>query len=125
MVFVTGPLYSGKKTFIREWMHWDEETLSRNAVWDVQKLAAEWDDLELLAEELSKKRVVIATEVGGGIVPLTERERAERETAGRLACLLAKRADLVIRVFCGIPTVLKGRNHCEDLFAAAWTDKLQ
>lgn len=109
MVFVTGPLYSGKKTFIKEWMHWDEEALSRHAVWDVQKLAAECDDLELLAEELSKKQVVIATEVGGGIVPADEREREAREAAGRLACLLAKKADLVIRVFCGIPTVIKGK----------------
>lgn len=109
MVFVTGPLYSGKKTFVKEWMHWDRETLSRNAVWDVQELAAECDNLELLAEELSQKQVVIATEVGGGIVPVTEKERKTREAAGRLACLLAKRADLVIRVFCGIPTVLKGK----------------
>lgn len=109
MVFVTGPLYSGKRTFVREWMHWDEETLSQNAVWDVQNLAAERDDLEGLAEELSKRQVVIATEVGGGIVPATAGERAAREAAGRLACLLAKRADLVVRVFCGIPTVLKGK----------------
>lgn len=109
MVFVTGPLYSGKKTFVKEWMHWDKETLSQNAVWDVQELAAECEDLELLTEELSKKQVVIATEVGGGIVPAIPEERAAREAAGRLSCLLAKKADLVIRVFCGIPTVLKGK----------------
>lgn len=44
MVFVTGPLYSGKKTFVKEWMHWDEETLSRNAVWDVQELVSDCED---------------------------------------------------------------------------------
>lgn len=108
MVFVTGPLYSGKKTFVKEWMHWDEEVLSQNAVWDVQELAASCENLEQLAEKLSQKQVVIATEVGGGIVPATAQGRAARETAGRLACLLAKKADTVIRVFCGIPTVLKG-----------------
>ena len=107
MVFVTGPLYSGKKDFVKEWMHWDEEALSQNAIWDVQELAAGCDDLEQLAEELSQKQVVIATEVGGGIVPATAEERAAREAAGRLSCLLAKKADTVIRVFCGIPTVLK------------------
>ena len=63
---------------------------------------------QVLAEELSQKQVVIATEVGGGIVPATAEERAAREAAGRLSCLLAKKADTVIRVFCGIPTVLKG-----------------
>ena len=36
-------------------------------------------------------------------------ERAAREAAGRLACLLAQRADAVVRVFCGIPVVLKGK----------------
>lgn len=108
MVFVTGPLYSGKKTFVKEWMNWDEEALSWNAVWNVQDLAADCENLEQLAEELSQKKVIIATEVGGGIVPITDKERAAREAAGRLACLLAKKADTVIRVFCGIPTVLKG-----------------
>ena len=108
MVFVTGPLYSGKKTFVKEWMHWDEETLSQNAIWDVQELAAGCDNLEQLAQELSQKQVVIATEVGSGIVPATAEDRAAREAAGRLSCLLAKKADTVIRVFCGIPTVLKG-----------------
>lgn len=108
MVFVTGPLYSGKKTFVKQWLHWDEETLSQHAMWDVQELAAGCGDLEQLAQELSQKQVVIAVEVGGGIVPACAEERAAREAAGRLACLLAKRADAVIRVFCGIPTVLKG-----------------
>ena len=37
-----------------------------------------------------------------------EAERAAREAAGRLACLLAARADCVVQMFCGIPTVLKG-----------------
>lgn len=108
MVFVTGPLYSGKKTFVKEWLHWDEEAMRENAVWDVQDLAADCDDLITLAETLAKKQVVIATEIGGGIVPADAKDRASREAAGRLACLLTKKADTVIRVFCGIPTVLKG-----------------
>ena len=35
-------------------------------------------------------------------------ERAHRENAGRLACLLAARADTVVRVCCGLGQVLKG-----------------
>ncbi len=108
MVFVTGGLYSGKKTFVREWMHWDDGALAQNAVWDVQALAAGCGDLERLAQELAQKQVVIATEVGGGVVPADPEERAAREAAGRLACLLAQKADTVVRVFCGIPTVIKG-----------------
>jgi len=52
---------------------------------------------------------VIAAEVGGGVVPLDPAERAARERAGRLACLLAQRAETVVRVFCGIPKTIKGK----------------
>ena len=50
----------------------------------------------------------IKTEVGGGVVPVDPAERAARENAGRLACMLAARAACVVQMFCGIPTVLKG-----------------
>ncbi|MFR6093122.1 MAG: bifunctional adenosylcobinamide kinase/adenosylcobinamide-phosphate guanylyltransferase [Faecalibacterium prausnitzii] len=66
------------------------------------------EQLEALARELAEYDIVIATEVGGGVVPMDAEERAGREAAGRLACLLAERADCVVQMFCGIPTVLKG-----------------
>mgnify|MGYP002940301071 CR=1 FL=1 len=66
------------------------------------------DDLEKLADKLAAYDIVIATEVGGGVVPMDAGERAAREAAGRLACLLAARAGCVVQMFCGIPTVLKG-----------------
>lgn len=65
-------------------------------------------DLTALADRLSRKKIVIATEVGGGVVPTDPGERAAREAAGRLSCLLAARADTVIRVCCGLPQLLKG-----------------
>ena len=74
----------------------------------MQTLAAAAPDLEKLADELAAYDVVIATEVGGGIVPMDAGERTAREAAGRLACLLAARADCVVELFCGLPTVLKG-----------------
>ena len=64
--------------------------------------------MEKLADELAAYDVVIATEIGGGIVPMDAGERTAREAAGRLACLLAARADCVVELFCGLPTVLKG-----------------
>ena len=73
-----------------------------------EELAAGAENLEKLADELSAYDIVLATEVGGGVVPMAPAERAGRETAGRLACLLAARADCVVQMFCGIPTVLKG-----------------
>lgn len=91
MIFITGPLYSGKRTFARR--------LGGRQMADAQELAAQYD-------------VVMATEIGGGIVPLEAEQRRAREAAGRLACLLAARADTVIEMFCGIATVLKGEMPC-------------
>lgn len=108
MIFVTGPLYSGKKDYVRQRFGWSEQELARHAVWDVQQQAAQETDLDALCDRLAAFDVVIATEVGGGVVPVDKDERAAREAAGRLACLLAQRAEQVVRVFCGIPTVLKG-----------------
>ena len=100
MLFVTGPLYSGKRTF--------SQKFGGRQICDVQNLAANATDLEKLADELAAYDVVIVTEIGGGIVPIDPAERAAREAAGRLACLLAARADCVVELFCGLPTVLKG-----------------
>ena len=100
MIFITGPLYSGKRTFA--------QTLSGTCIAEVQDMAASADNLEKLADKLSAYDIVIATEVGGGVVPMDAAQRTAREAAGRLACLLAARADCVVQMFCGIPTVLKG-----------------
>ena len=91
MIFITGPLDSGKRTFARR--------LGGRQMADAEVLAAQYD-------------VVMATEIGGGIVPLEAEQRRAREAAGRLACLLAARADTVIEMFCGIATVLKGEMPC-------------
>ena len=74
----------------------------------MQTLAANAESLPDLADELAQYDVVTATEVGGGVVPIDPAQRAAREAAGRLACLLAERADCVVQMFCGLPTVLKG-----------------
>ena len=108
MIFITGPLYSGKRAYAQTLLGCTLETLTEHAVWDVQDLAQGCPDLEKLADQLSCYAVVIATETGGGIVPTDPAERANREAAGRLSCLLAARAETVIRVFCGLPLVLKG-----------------
>ena len=108
MIFVTGPLFAGKRTFIRNALDLSEAELEEKALWDVQDLASEAEDLSLLADQLAEKDILIATEVGGGVIPLDRRERAARERAGQLSCLLASRAETVVRVQCGLGLVLKG-----------------
>lgn len=107
MIFITGPLYSGKREYACASLNCEMEQLAEHAVWDVQTLATDCADLNALADQLAGHDVVIATEVGGGVVPVDAAERAAREAAGRLSCLLAQRAERVIRVFCGLPMVLK------------------
>ena len=111
MIFVTGPLFAGKQEYIMKTLGWDRAAFEENAVRDVQALAAltPGEELEALADRLAQKSVVIATEVGGGVVPADPTQRRDREAAGRLACLLAARADTVVRVYCGIPCLLKGQ----------------
>ena len=108
MIFVTGPLYAGKREYIRNSLGLSETELAARAVWDVQELAP-GADLPALADRLAQKDIVIAAELGAGLVPIDRTEREKREAAGRLACLLAERADTVVRVCCGLGQVLKGK----------------
>lgn len=52
--------------------------------------------------------VIICNEIGCGIVPMDSFERGYRETVGRICTLIADRADTVIRIYCGIPNIIKG-----------------
>ena len=105
---ILGLLAKVQEILWRVALGWSEEDLARRGIWEVQNLAGQEEDLEKLAKNLAQYEVVIATEVGGGVVPVDPVQRQNREAAGRLACLLAQRADRVIRVFCGLPQALKG-----------------
>lgn len=50
---------------------------------------------------------LITDDISCGIVPLDDKERAWREASGRLLSFLAKRADTVTRIFCGLPLEVK------------------
>lgn len=63
---------------------------------------------EQILAELAGHAVIISDEVGCGVVPVDRFEREWRETVGRICCLLAQDAEQVVRVFCGVPMVLKG-----------------
>ena len=69
------------------------------------------EDPEALTEEFLRRNPnawVITDEVGCGVVPVDRFEREWRETVGRICCMLAKDAEQVVRLFCGVPMVLKG-----------------
>lgn len=62
-----------------------------------------------LYDALADKEVVICNEVGSGVIPVERNVRLGREAAGRLCVLLAKDAEAVVRMVCGIPTIIKGQ----------------
>ena len=103
MIFVTGGIASGKRSFAiqlglpEEACAFDVHTLVRTSNYD-----------EEMINRLEHMQLVTCAEVGSGIVPLDACERAYRERVGRLSCALAERADVVVRMVCGIPVVLKG-----------------
>ncbi|MCI9359862.1 MAG: hypothetical protein HFG65_02690 [Hungatella sp.] len=51
--------------------------------------------------------ILISDEIGNGIVPLEAGEREYRERLGRMLVEIAKRAESVERVFCGIGQRIK------------------
>ena len=51
--------------------------------------------------------VVIANEVGAGVVPIAAEDRAFREAVGRALCVIAQRAERVTRCVCGMGVRLK------------------
>ncbi len=50
---------------------------------------------------------IVCNELGNGVVPMEVFDRRYRETVGRICCNIAKQAEEVIRIVCGIPIVLK------------------
>lgn len=130
MILITGGTSSGKATFARNLaaQHgWSEDDVAFNVeelLWGqvegAGQIAPAGDDAAghadnkapsatpELIERLAAKAIVTCSEVGAGIVPLDAQERAWREAVGRMACELASQADVVVRMVCGIPVVLKG-----------------
>lgn len=67
------------------------------------------DIKEILDQIFTKdiQKVIICNEVGYGLVPVDSFERYYREQVGRICTTLAKQADKVTRVVCGIGTEMK------------------
>lgn len=129
MIMITGGAFSGKKDYAKERFGFsDEEILnggscpfddvfSAKCIADfqfiVKRLLEEKSDSLTFTERLCKENpnaVVIINEIGAGIIPLEKSDRIWREETGRAGCLIARNSSEVIRLACGIPTIIKGEN---------------
>ncbi len=54
--------------------------------------------------------IILANEIGSGIVPMEQSDRMWREETGRMLTKLASKADKVYRMYAGIPTLIKGES---------------
>ena len=67
------------------------------------------DPLEYISKNLDKidDKIIICTDISSGVVPTDPVMRQWREAVGRCMAMLAASAERVVRIFCGIGTVLK------------------
>ena len=90
----------------------------QTVIWDrYHETVKEWISKGLEPEEIwtrtffwmkaHHKWVIISDEIGNGIVPMESGQRHWREETGRLLCRIAKEADCVERVCCGLPIKIK------------------
>ena len=126
MILIIGGSYQGKLDFARnrygltddDIQFCDETTdaldFSRHCIAYIDRFAlnrirAEAEPAEALGADpgLYKNAIFIANDISGGIVPMDPALRAWREACGRMNLKLAREANEVWRLFCGIPQRVK------------------
>ena len=124
MILIIGGAYQGKKEYAMNNYDIDERAVfGSDDINDfftsamipdyhllVKKMMADnMDPIDMTKRLCSENKEVIVTmnEIGCGIVPMDKCEREWRENVGRCGCILAEKAEKVIRIICGIPTFLK------------------
>ena len=76
----------------------------------IQRLLEEGEDGEAYIRNLLEETpdvVIVMDEVGAGVVPVERSDREYREAVGRAGQILAREAEEVYRVICGIGVRIK------------------
>ncbi len=123
MVFIIGGKSQGKSEFMKELAN-SEIKLGEEILFDEVKNAKAIDGLELLILRMindghSDEQIfnttmsfsgeyISSAEIGGGVVSMEASERRYVELVGRISCEMAKRSDVVYRMYCGMTQKIKG-----------------
>jgi adenosyl cobinamide kinase/adenosyl cobinamide phosphate guanylyltransferase len=126
MILVTGGSFQGKLDYVKEHFHlagddvadggacaleaaFDKPVLDRLHRLAERLLDAGTEPLDAVREGVLRNPgiILICDEVGCGVVPMEAKDRALRETVGRMQCMAAKMADEVYRVSCGLAAKIK------------------
>lgn len=112
-MLVIGPENSGKREYVKS-MGYTEKEMSTDfsdncpVLLDLHRVVMAWDgDPKDLMPFLLRKKVIICSEVGSGIIPVSPELTQARVQIGKQCNELAQQVDCVIRMICGIPTQLK------------------
>lgn len=125
MKMIIGGAFQGKERYAKEhfpninWKNGKDTSVEELLYCDgilgfhefIRKEMRNEQDISVLAEEIIKNNpniIIVSNEVGYGVVPMDKFERIYREQVGRICTKLAGASDEVIRVVCGIGTVIKG-----------------
>ena len=105
MKLYIGGAYQGQEELARR------ENPSAEIIPDFHLLLKGFDgDPRAFAEDFYCKHpdaVIVADEIGCGVVPIDRNDRAWREAVGRVLCVLAQKSESVTRVVCGIGVRIK------------------
>ena len=109
MIFVTGGAYQGKKEFALKYFN-NYDIIDNYHIIIKNLILENIDPLKYTKNIISENNniIIIMDEIGCGIVPVDREERLWREICGKCGCIIAEKADIVVRVTCGIGTTIKG-----------------
>lgn len=93
--------------------------------WIFRLLEAKYNPEKIIEQYLEKNpdAVIICDEIGCGVVPITANEREWREVTGRICCNLAKKANRVDRIFCGLAMPLKKEDSDASNADSSWKNE--
>ena len=103
MILIIGGFASGKRAYVRSVLGYADTEMadavldSRPVLYNLQDLVGQDPAASMTwLSRLADKEVVVCNEVGSGIVPVTENERAWRDAVGRLCVALAGQAGTIV-----------------------------
>lgn len=112
MILIIGGAAQGKLDYVLQQTGYSPDQVAHNPeeaqtlpIFDGLELWPDLDEEALLSA--NPDIILICDEVGCGVVPVDPAARLMREQTGRLCQQLAKQAQKVVRLYCGIPTVIK------------------
>lgn len=125
MILIIGGAYQGKLEYAKnEYLLTDGDVFfcenvtyidtSKHIVYELEKLIFNRMKSGLESEKYIASlkseldgAIIIVNDISCGVVPIDADVREWRECVGRVCAMLARSAERVIRIFCGLPQVIK------------------